>query len=165
MPIRRIAATAAFAAVALAPSASASVDDHLFAVNATRANLAEVATARLALGKSDTAAVRTYARKMIADHTAAQKSLAGIAKNTGTTLPKQPSKLQRAEATRLSRLSGDAFDSAYLRRQVSDHRKALSTMLLELDTGTVAALRDFAGATAPVVRMHLNMAKEARSEI
>src|SRR3954470_5450153 len=170
MPVRRIAAaaaTAAFAAVALAPtaSASASVDDHLFATNAPRANVAEVAAARLALDKSDTAAVRAYARKMIADHTAAQKKLAAIAKDTGTTLPKQPSKLQRAEPARLSRLSGDTFDSAYLRRQVSDHRKALSTMLLELDTGTVAALRDFAAATAPVVRMHLSMAKEARSEI
>src|SRR4051795_3176772 len=121
MPVRRIAATAAFAAVALAPSASASVDDHLFAVNATRANVAEVAAARLALDKSDTAAVRAYARKMIADHTAAQKKLAAIAKDTGTTLPTQPSKLQRAEAARLSRLSGDTFDSAYLRRQVSDH--------------------------------------------
>src|SRR3954469_9986390 len=165
MPVRPLPPPAAVAAVALAPSASASVDDHLFAVNATRANLAEVAAARLALNKSDTAAVRTYARKMIADHTAAQKKLAGIAKTTNTTLPKQPTKLQRAEAARLSRLSGDAFDSAYLRRQVSDHRKALSTMLLELDTGTVAALRDFAAATAPVVRMHLSMAKEARSEI
>src|SRR3954447_1133565 len=163
MPVRPIAATAAFAAVALAPSASASVDDHLFAVNATRANLAEVAAARLALDKSDDAAVRAYARKMIADHTAAQKKLAAIAKATRTTLPKQPSKLQQAEAARLSRLSGDAFDSAYLRRQVSAHRKALSTMLLELDTGTVTALRNYAAATAPVVRMHLRMAKEARA--
>jgi putative membrane protein len=163
MPVRRIVATAAFAAVALAPSASASVDDHLFAVNATRANLTEVAAARLALDKSDSAAVRGYARTMIADHTAAQKKLAAIAKDTKTTLPKRPTKLQRAEAARLSKLSGAAFDSAYLRRQVTDHRKALSTMLLELDTGTVAALRSFAAATAPVVRMHLSMAKEVRS--
>jgi putative membrane protein len=162
MPARRIAVTAAFAAVALSSpaSASASVDDHMFAVNATRANLAEVAAGRLALDKSDDAAVRAYARKMIRDHTAAQKKLAAIAKATDTTLPKQPTKLQRAEAARLGRLSGNAFDSAYLRRQVSDHRKALATMLLELDTGTVAALRNYASATAPVVRMHLAMAKQ-----
>src|SRR3954451_23549822 len=162
MPVGPIGADAVFPEVALAPAASPPVDAALFADNATRANLAEVAAARLALDKSDDAAVRAYARKMIADHTAAQKKLAAIAKATSTTLPKQPSKLQQAEAARLSRLSGDAFDSAYLRRQVSDHRKALSTMLLELDTGTVASLRGFAAGTAPVVRMHLRMAKEAR---
>src|SRR4051812_47227545 len=116
MPVRRIAAAAVFAAVALAPSASASVDDALFADNATRANLAEVAAARLALDKSDDAAVRAYARKMITDHTAAQKQLAAIAKAEGTSLPKQPTKLQRAEAARLAKLSGTTFDVAYIRR-------------------------------------------------
>jgi putative membrane protein len=162
MPVRRIALTAAFAAVALAPSASASVDDALFADNATRANLAEVAAGRLALDKSDDAAVRAYARKMIADHTAAQKKLAAIAKAVHASLPKQPTKLQRAEAARLSKLSGKTFDVAYIRRQVADHRKALSTMLLEIDTGTNASLRGFASTTAPVVRMHLAMAKAMR---
>src|SRR3954452_18829566 len=128
MPARRIAATAAFAALALAPSASASVDDHLFALNATRANLAEIAAGRLALDKSDDAAVRAYARRMITDHTKAQANLRAIARAMKTTLPKQPSGQQRAEAARLATRSGDAFDRLYLRRQIVDHRKALSSM-------------------------------------
>src|SRR3954462_7013378 len=111
MPQRSIALLGAGAILALAPSAAvASVDDALFADNATRANLAEVAAGRLALDKSDDPAVRAHARKMIADHPAAQKKLAAIAKAVHASLPKQPTKLQRAEAARLSKLSGKTFD-------------------------------------------------------
>jgi putative membrane protein len=166
MSHRRIALLSAGLTLALVPTASAaSVDDHLFAVNATRANLAEIAAARLALDKSDDAGVRAYARHMVADHKTAQTKLAAIAKATNTTLPKQPSAAQRAEAARLAKLSGEAFDRNYLRRQVVDHRKALATMLLELDVGTVSSLRNFAATTAPVVRMHLAMAQRTRATL
>jgi hypothetical protein len=45
----------------------------------------------------------------------------------------------------------------------SNPLEALAIMLLEADGGRVAAVRGFAATTAPVVRMHLTMAKETRS--
>jgi putative membrane protein len=167
MSNRLIALAGAGLALALAPSASARPatfpDDHSFIVNAARSNLAEIATSRLALRESDTRSVRTYARRMIADHTKANAELTRIARAWDTTVPRRPSPQQRREAARLEALAGDAFDRAYLRRQVVNHRKALALMLLEASDGRVADLRAFAARTAPVVRMHLAMAKETRA--
>jgi putative membrane protein len=166
MSRRSIALLGVGLALALAPSAdAASVDDALFADNATRSNLAEIATSRLALDKSKDAGVRAYARRMIRDHTTAQRKLAAIAKALDTSLPKRPSALQLADAARLARFSGDEFDTLYVRRQVVAHRKALATMLLELDTGTTAQLRNYAATTRPVVTMHLTMAKALRKSL
>lgn len=167
MAHRLIALAGAGLALALAPStatASDFPDDHSFLVNAARSNLAEITTGRLALRESDTAPVRAYARKMIADHTKAQAELTRIARRWDTTVPRRPSPQQRQEAARLEALEGDAFDRTYLRRQVVAHRKALGLMLLEINSGRVADLRGYAARTAPVVRMHLSMAKETRAE-
>src|SRR4051794_29103457 len=170
MTHRLFAVALAGGALAFAPSAAtarpaAFPDDHSFIVNATRANLAEVAAGKLALQKSDDADVRAYARRMIADHTKAQAELTGLARAWKTTVPKAPSAQQKREAARLAALSGSTFERTYLRRQVVDHRKALALMLLEADSGRVTALRTFASRTSTVVRMHLVMAKQTRAAL
>src|SRR4051794_7273032 len=97
MSHRRITLLCAGLALATAPAATAQAasstfpDDHQFIVNATQSNLAEIAAGRIALKQSDTAAVRAYARKMIADHTKAQATLTAVAKAWKTTVPKRPS--------------------------------------------------------------------------
>lgn len=157
----------AAAALALAPATASArpsdfPNDHSFIVNAARANLAEIAAGKLALRKSDDAAVRAYARRMIADHTKAHTKLKALAKAWKTTVPTAPAPVQKREAARLAALSGTTFDRQYIRRQVVDHRKALALMLLEANDGRVAALRSFASTTAPAVRMHLTMAQAMR---
>ena len=169
MPNRRIAA--AVAALCLAAPATASAvptdfpEDRSFLVNAAHSNLAEIATGRLALRESDNSAVRTYARRMITDHTAAQRKLRAIADAWNTRVPSRPSPQQRQEAARLAALEGSAFDRKYLTRQIVSHRQTLGLCLLELDSGQVSDLRAYAGATAPVVRMHLTMAKRTRAAL
>jgi putative membrane protein len=166
MSKRLIALAAAGLSLAAVPSANARPstfpDDHSFIVNAARSNLAEIATGRIALRESDTAGVRAFARRMIADHTKAQADLTRVAREWDTTVPRRPSPQQRQEAARLERLSGAAFDRTYLRRQVVAHRKTLGLCLLEINGGQVADVRDYAARTAPVVRMHLDMAQALR---
>ena len=169
MPNRRIAA--AVAALSLAAPATASAvptdfpEDRSFLTNAAHSNLAEIATGRLALRESDNAAVRTYARRMITDHTAAQRKLRAVANALDSRLPSRPSPQQRQEAARLAALEGSAFDRKYLTRQIVSHRKTLGICLLELDSGRVAAVRSYASATAPVVRGHLALAKTTRAAL
>jgi putative membrane protein len=170
--MRTLTSAAAVAGVLLAatpPVASARPAtfpaDHSFIVGAARTNLAEIAGGKLALSKSHTASVRAYARTVIADHTAAEAKLAAVARAWRTTLPSTPSAMQQAEAAALSKLSGAAFDNEYLRRQIVGHRKALGAMLVEIDGGQVAAVRAYAAATAPVVRMHLHLAETDRAAL
>ncbi|RKQ87944.1 putative membrane protein [Solirubrobacter pauli] len=162
---------AALAALSLAAPAAASArpadfpEDRSFLVNAARSNLAEIATARLALRESDDAGVRAYARRMVADHTAAQTELKGIARAWSTSVPTAPSSKQKRDAARLGALDGSAFDRTYLRRQIVAHRQTLGVCLLEIDGGKVASLRAYASKTAPVVRGHLALAKQTRAAL
>ena len=166
---RRIAATVA--ALILAAPAAASArpndfpEDRSFLTNAAQSNLAEIATGRLALRESEDAAVRAYARRMVADHTAAQAQLRRIARAWKTSIPSRPSPKQRRDAARLKALEGSTFDRTYLRRQITAHRQALGLCLLEIDGGRVGDLRAYAANTAPVVRVHLTMAKETRAAL
>ncbi|MBE2314784.1 DUF4142 domain-containing protein [Solirubrobacter sp. CPCC 204708] len=159
---------AAVAALALAAPATASArpmdfpEDRSFVVNAAHSNLAEIATGRLALRESDDTAVRAFARRMITDHTAAQAKLRAVARAWDTRLPSRPSPTQRRDAARLAALEGEAFDRAYLRRQIVAHRQTLGICLLEIDAGRVANVRAYAAETAPVVRTHLTLAKATR---
>jgi putative membrane protein len=169
MPNRRIAAVVA--ALSLAAPATASAlpadfpEDRSFLTNAAQSNLAEIATGRLALRESENSTVRSYARRMITDHTAAQRKLRAIANALDTSVPSRPSPQQRRDAARLASLEGSAFDRKYLTRQIVSHRQTLGICLLELDSGRVGDLRAYASATAPVVRMHLGMAKTARAAL
>jgi putative membrane protein len=163
---RRLAA--AVGALALAAPATASArptdfpEDRSFLVNAAQSNLAEIATGRLALRESDNAQVRAFARRMIADHTAAQAKLRDIARAWNTRVPSRPSPTQRRDAARLEALEGRAFDRTYLRRQITAHRQTLGVCLVEIDGGRVSDLRTYAANTAPVVRSHLSQAKASR---
>jgi len=158
---------AAVAVLALAPATAAArpsdfPEDHSFIVNAAHANHAEIAAAKLALNKSDDPGIRAYARRMITDHTKAQAQLKKLGAAWSTKVPSGPSAAQKREAAALKSLSGASFERTYLKRQVVDHREALGVMLVEASGGKVAGLRSFAAATAPVVRMHLQMAQALR---
>ena len=167
MPLRVFAVAGAGLALALAPAVSATPrsfpDDHSFTVNVSHANLAEVAAGRLALRKSHTTSVRAYARRMVAEHTKAQQDLAVVARTWHTHIPSRPSAAQRHEAARLEPLTGAAFDRAYMRRQVADHRKVLGLMLAEATDGRVGDVREYATARVPVVRTHLALAEQVRA--
>jgi putative membrane protein len=165
MSHRALAAAGACLALAVAAPAAAARPagfpaDHSFIVGAAQTNLAEIAGGKLALSKSRSKAVRAYARTVVADHSRAEAALAVVARAWHTKLPAGPSAAQKQEAAHLATLSGGAFDREYLRRQIVGHRKALGATLLELDAGRVAAVRAYAAATEPVVKMHLQLAQQ-----
>jgi putative membrane protein len=139
----------------------AAAPDSAFARTAAAAGLAEVRMGRLAEQNAQSAQVRTFAQRMVTDHTQLGHRLAAIAQRKVLTLPTEPSAQDVITLADLSRQKGADFDNAYLRAQVTDHEIALSAFQQEAEHGTDPDLKAFALAALPILRQHLRMAKDA----
>jgi putative membrane protein len=133
------------------------VDAQTFVAMATMSNTFEIRSSQIALRRSRDNDVRSIARHLIADHTAAQANLAALAGSLGLQVP--PPSLdaeQQAVVDRLRKRRGNAFNRAYLKAQVVAHEKAIA---LFIGTGqneaNPEAIRDLTVATLPILGRHL----------
>jgi len=147
-------------AAATVPTALASNSPDVLWMDATStSNLTEIMTSQLALQKSANANVRTYAQRMIADHTKAQNELRTLASMKGVRVMLVPTSHQRLMYQKLSTLSGAAFDKMYMTVQVMGHTETVSFFEAYLSVGrdpqALAAARKY----LPVIQMHLEEAQ------
>jgi putative membrane protein len=118
-----MAALAMLAVPALAAKSQLSGSDRNFVKKAAQGGVTEVTLGKLALNRAQSADVKQFGRRMVTDHSAANAKLAQVARIKGIALPKSPDKEQKGVINRLSRLSGAAFDRAYMQDMVKDHTK------------------------------------------
>src|SRR6185437_15902860 len=120
-----------FAALLLAPGAalaqSAKLNDAQIAHIAYTAGVLDIAAAKQALAKSSNAEVKSFATEMVRDHQAVNdKALALVKKLNVTPEDKATSqaltKAADAKKTELDKLSGAAFDHAYVENEVAYHK-------------------------------------------
>jgi putative membrane protein len=127
--------------------------------------LAEVELARLADSRSQNAAVRQFARRMLEEHNAANGQLASAARQSGVVPPTRPSAEHEAMRSQLAALNGRAFDEAYLRGQLVEHQKTTQLLEWEMGSGQQPPLQRFAGATLPAVMDHLQHVQHVLTEL
>jgi putative membrane protein len=141
--------------------AALSSSDRKFMQEAAVGGLSEVAMARVAVERASSEAVRDYARKMIEDHTRANEELMQLASTKGVALPTAPDAKHQQMLTRLSGMSGAAFDREYVRNAgVKSHEKMLKLVQNHSRKGRDADARAFAAKMVPAVQMHLDMARQ-----
>lgn len=125
------------------------------------ANLAEIETGKIALNQSKNEQVRSFAQKMIDDHTQAHKDLEQLAQGKGVTLPTEPDKKHLAAAKKLSALEGDKFDKQYMSQGgMRDHRNTHKLLQRAQTRATDPELKALAAKMEPVVSQHLTMAQD-----
>lgn len=139
---------------------NASTVDGLFLQAITGSNLFEIQSSQAILTKSNSAAVKAYAQKMIDHHTAAQAQVATVAAPRGVPLPTMlPPDLQ-LKVTALNELPATAaVDQAYLQEQVLGHQLALSLLKNQQTSGKDAGVTALAKDQEPVVTQHLQEAQ------
>jgi putative membrane protein len=144
--------------IQLAQAGELSAEDQEFLKKAIQGGQAEVAISQLALEKSLNEQVRTFAERVVKDHTAANRQLFSL-EGAGGTLPKELDQKHQALLEQLSKLSGDEFDQQYMKGQVEDHQAAVKLFTSEATqpSGPVDAL---AGELLPTLKEHLQMAEE-----
>lgn len=121
----------------------------------------EIATSRAALTKSSSATLKSYAQKMIDAHTASTAKLKTAAEAATPALTLDPAfnPEQQQKLDQLNKLTGSAFDRAYIAEQTAGHQQALTTLKAYAATGATPSLKTFATNLIPTVTAHLNMVK------
>jgi putative membrane protein len=124
-------------------------------------NISEIATGKLALEKSQSDDVKSYAQKMIDDHTKAQQELQTLADSKGVKLPTEPDAKHKALSKVMAGLKGDAFDKRYLKQGgLNDHENTHKLLTRVQDKAKDADLKAYAAKTITVVDQHLTLAQD-----
>jgi len=84
--------------------------------------VAEVQMGKPAVEKASNPQVKQFGQSMIDDHTKAGDQLKSVASKDNITLPADLNAKDKATYDSLSKLSGTAFDRAYMRDMVKDHQ-------------------------------------------
>jgi putative membrane protein len=142
-----------------------STADTMFIQEAAMSSMAEVAHGQLAAKNASAAAVKEFGGRMVDDHTKANEELKGLASQKSVTLPTQLDQKHQAVQDRLAKLTGDAFDKAYMQHMVTAHQQAVSVFERETKTGKDADAKGWAAKTLPVVQQHLKMARDINAKI
>jgi len=155
-----LAQDAASGAKAKPTRKKAAVPDAQFVTKAAQGNMAEVNLGKLAAENSQNDDVKKFGQMMVDDHSKAEQDLEGVASKNNWTLPKDVSAQQKAEQRRLEKLSGAAFDRAYVQMMVKDHTTDVAEFKNEAaSTSANPDLKDFATRTYPTLDNHLTRIK------
>ncbi len=150
------------------PSAAAkdtlNQEDQTFVKEAGIGGMAEVELSKVAQ-KSDNADVKSFADRMIWDHTTVNEELIRIATGLGVDVPKAVDPDHERMRQKLQTLHGKPFDEQYMQGMVDDHNKAVKLFQQEERSGSNAALKQFAQKTLPVLQEHQTMALELSNKI
>ena len=132
-----------------------------FANAAAASDHFEIESSKLAAGSAKSAAVKSFAQKMIDAHTASTAKLKGIASGMSPAVTPDDTLTAEQQSTldSLKGKTGSDFDSAYAAAQVDAHQKTLDALKAYAASGDNAQLKTFASEMVPTVTAHLNMAK------
>jgi len=139
--------------------------DSTFVTKAAQGGMAEVKLGNLAKEKAESMDVKNFGQTMVDDHTKAGDELKRIATSKGITLPTDIDAKDQATYDRLSKLSGAAFDRAYMKDMVADHKTDVGEFKREADKGADADMRAFASKTLPTLEHHLQMAESIDGKV
>jgi putative membrane protein len=158
-PTRPPAARADQASKRDAPAAPGAAE-RKFMFDAALGGMAEVEGGQLAAKKATADAVRSFGQRMVKDHGQANAELRRIAGAKGVPLPTQLDHKHRSELTRLEKLSGPAFDRAYMQHMVQDHEKDVAAFRQAAKDLNDPEVKQFAAASLPTLEEHLRMAQQ-----
>jgi len=140
-----------------ATTGKASSHDKAFLTKAMQGDMAEIQMGKLAEQKGNNQQVKQFGQTLVSDHSNNLDKAKQLANTMGMTPPAQPSTKDQNEYTKLSKLSGAAFDSQFARHMVADHEKDIAEFKKEVKMSGPA--QQFAQETLPTLQKHLKIAQ------
>jgi len=142
-----------------------SAKDYKFVSEAARGGTAEVELGDLAKQKAVSQEIRTFAERMVADHSKANDELRRLASQKGTIVPAEMSHKENAEMKRFQKLTGRDFDRASAEAMLKDHKADVKEFQTAAKNLNDPDLRAFAQKTLPTLEEHLRMARNLEASI
>jgi putative membrane protein len=129
-----------------------------FVAKAASGGMFEVQSSKLAVGKLTKAEWKTFAEKMIADHSKANDELKAAAAKAGIAVPTALDAHHEKMLTDLK--AAPNFDAAYADAQLKAHAEAVALFSAARAGVKDAGLKAFAEKTLPVIQGHYEHAKK-----
>ena len=134
--------------------------DKEFVKKAMEGNMAEVQMGQLALQKSSDDQVKQFAQRMVDDHGKMLDQLKPAAQAMGVKVPDGPSKGAMKNMDKMKGLSGDAFDQAYIKDMVKDHKKDSSEFKQEAQSTQNPQLKQLVTEASQTIDSHLQQIQQ-----
>jgi putative membrane protein len=164
-------AMAAFAGLfALIPTIahSASAVDHAdskFVKEAAAGGMEEVELGKLAVAKASDPEVKNFGQRMVDDHSKANDQLSQLAAQKGIDLKAGMTMMDKHDSAKLAKLSGSAFDKAYMDMMVKDHKKDVAEFEHASKSAKDPDVKSWASTTLPTLQDHWKMAKDVDAKV
>ena len=139
--------------------------DEAWVMKIAKGGIAEVELGKLAAEKASSDAVKQFGQRMVDDHSKANDELKALAQNKKITLPTEIGPEEKALRDRLVKLSGPAFDQAYMKAMLNDHLKDVGEFRTESRSGKDPDVKAWAARTLPTLEEHLKMARDANGTV
>jgi len=139
--------------------------DHHFVMDVAMDGMAEVELGQLAQQRAESSEVKQFAQRMIDDHGKANDEVKSLASSKNITLLTGVDAKHKATHDRLAKLSGAAFERAYMQTMVTGHQNAVKAFRQESSTGKDADIKAFAAKTLPTIEDHLKAAQNANKVV
>ena len=134
--------------------------DKAFVKKALEGNIGEIEMGKLALQKSNDDQVKQFAQRMVDDHGKMQEQLKPAAEQMGVKVPDGPSKSQMKSMDKMKALSGDAFDQAYIKDMVKDHKGDDSDFKMEAQSTQNPQLKQLVMQSDQTIESHLQQIEQ-----
>jgi putative membrane protein len=132
------------------------------------ANMGEITQGQIALQKAQRAEVRSFAQKMVTEHTANDQMGQALAARLGVTPQANPISMKLKKESddvvmKLNKADAKDIDKDYIHSQVKVHKMVLETIDKKLlPSAQNAELRTLLTQTRGAVAMHLQMAEQLK---
>lgn len=157
---KRFVAGCALACALVVAGAAVAASPANFVDEASAAGIAEIETSRMAIGKTSSTDIESYAVEMIKDHTDANRDFKEIAQKHDLQVSTDEQILNKAKKLMLQVQEGDSFDAAYAANQVKAHEDAIELFKQQIKDPGSPELKAFAEKYLPKLEMHLGMARK-----
>ena len=134
--------------------------DQAFVKKAIQGSMAEVQMGQLALEKSNDPQVKQFAQHMVDDHGKLADQMKQVATQLKVKPPDGPSKGQMKNMEKMKALSGDAFDQAYIKDMVKDHKSDDKDFKEEAQMTQNPQMKDLVMKDDQVIEGHLQMIQQ-----
>jgi putative membrane protein len=109
--------------------------------------------------------VKQFGQRMDTDHNKIQNDWVNMATQNGLTFKAGMGKRHRAKLTRLQKLSGTAFDKAYMTQSIQDHKDDIDYFQREGQAAHSSQVRSLVSSTLPTLEDHFKQAKQVGAQV
>lgn len=128
-------------------------------MDAASAGMLEVEAGRLASTRAQDPQLKSYAQRMVTEHTQNNQKLMSIAQSKGVTPPSQLDAKHQAMLDKLQRAQGSEFDQQFAQLMDKSHQEAVQKFERAQNQVKDTQLKSYISSTLPTLHEHHRMAQ------